>query len=76
VLPEARAIIPRAGRLPSIDGKAKMSKSAVRTFVLSAALQERPFTLRQKTYIVRQQVDASNMCAVEVRNDCLQSVAQ
>ena len=27
VLPEARALIPRVGRLPGIDGKAKMSKS-------------------------------------------------
>ncbi|MGJ4998034.1 tryptophan--tRNA ligase [Bradyrhizobium sp. HKCCYLS3077] len=37
VLPEARALIPRVGRLPGIDGKAKMSKSQGNTIPLSAA---------------------------------------
>ncbi|WP_349539536.1 tryptophan--tRNA ligase [Sagittula sp. NFXS13] len=37
VLPEARAIIPKAGRLPGIDGKAKMSKSGGNAIALSAS---------------------------------------
>jgi tryptophanyl-tRNA synthetase len=37
VLPEALAIIPKAGRLPSIDGKAKMSKSGGNAVPLSAS---------------------------------------
>lgn len=37
LLPEAEAIIPRSGRLPSIDGKAKMSKSGGNTIPLSAS---------------------------------------
>ncbi|WP_308124579.1 hypothetical protein [Maritalea mobilis] len=37
VLPEARAIIPRTGRLPGIDGKAKMSKSGGNAIALSAS---------------------------------------
>jgi tryptophanyl-tRNA synthetase len=36
VLPEARALIPRVGRLPGIDGKAKMSKSQGNAIQLSA----------------------------------------
>ncbi|OOY18935.1 tryptophan--tRNA ligase [Thioclava sp. DLFJ5-1] len=36
VLPEARAIIPRAGRLPGVDGRAKMSKSGGNAIPLSA----------------------------------------
>jgi len=36
VLPEARALIPRVGRLPGVDGKAKMSKSQGNTIPLSA----------------------------------------
>lgn len=37
VLPEAWAITPKAGRLPSIDGKAKMSKSGGIAIALSAS---------------------------------------
>ncbi|MGY4477638.1 tryptophan--tRNA ligase [Bradyrhizobium sp. USDA 3364] len=36
LLPEAEAIIPRAGRLPGVDGRAKMSKSAGNAIPLSA----------------------------------------
>lgn len=36
ILLEAQAIIPKAGRLPGIDGKAKMSKSAGNAVALSA----------------------------------------
>ncbi|OKO81328.1 tryptophanyl-tRNA synthetase [Bradyrhizobium sp. NAS96.2] len=37
LLPEAVAIIPRAGRLPGVDGRAKMSKSAGNAIALSAS---------------------------------------
>lgn len=37
VLPEAAALIPKVGRLPGIDGKAKMSKSAGAALSLSAS---------------------------------------
>ena len=37
LLPEAQAIIPRAGRLPGVDGRAKMSKSAGNAIPLSAS---------------------------------------
>lgn len=37
VLPEAQAVIPRSGRLPGIDGKAKMSKSGGNAIPLSAS---------------------------------------
>lgn len=40
VLPEAHALIPRIGRLPGIDGKAKMSKSQGNTIQLSATADE------------------------------------
>jgi tryptophanyl-tRNA synthetase len=40
VLPEARAIIPKTGRLPGIDGKAKMSKSGGNAIALSASPEE------------------------------------
>lgn len=40
VLPEARAIIPKSGRLPGIDGKAKMSKSSGNAIALSASSEE------------------------------------
>lgn len=40
VLPEARAIIPKSGRLPGIDGKAKMSKSGGNAIALSASSEE------------------------------------
>src|SRR4030088_2155909 len=40
VLPEARALIPRVGRLPGIDGKAKMSKSQGNAIPLSATADE------------------------------------
>jgi tryptophanyl-tRNA synthetase len=37
VLPQARALIPRIGRLPGIDGKSKMSKSQGNAIPLSAS---------------------------------------
>lgn len=40
ILPEARAVIPRTGRLPGIDGNAKMSKSAGNAISLSASPDE------------------------------------
>ena len=39
-MPEARALIPRVGRLPGIDGKAKMSKSQGNVVQLSATADE------------------------------------
>lgn len=40
LLPEAAALIPKIGRLPGIDGKAKMSKSAGNALPLSARPDE------------------------------------
>ena len=40
LLPEAQAIIPRAGRLPGIDGRSKMSKSAGNAIPLSASPED------------------------------------
>lgn len=40
VLPEAKAVVPRSGRLPGLDGKAKMSKSAGNVIALSASPDE------------------------------------
>lgn len=40
ILPEAEAVIPRAGRLPGVDGKAKMSKSLGNALSLSASAEE------------------------------------
>jgi tryptophanyl-tRNA synthetase len=40
VLPEAAAMIPRIGRLPGVDGKAKMSKSQGNALLLSATPDE------------------------------------
>ncbi len=40
VLPEARALIPGVGRLPGVDGKAKMSKSQGNAIPLSATPDE------------------------------------
>jgi len=37
MLPEARALIPAIGRLPGVDGKAKMSKSQGNAILLSAS---------------------------------------
>src|SRR3954470_1939136 len=37
VLPEARALIPAVGRLPGVDGKAKMSKAQGKAIPLSAS---------------------------------------
>lgn len=36
ILPEARAVIPQSGRLPGVDGKAKMSKSGGNAIALDA----------------------------------------
>ncbi|HEV2566106.1 MAG TPA: tryptophan--tRNA ligase [Microvirga sp.] len=40
ILPEARALIPSVGRLPGVDGKAKMSKSQGNAIPLSATPDE------------------------------------
>lgn len=40
ILPEPKAIIPPAGRLPGINGKAKMSKSGGNAILLSASRDE------------------------------------
>jgi len=40
VLVEAEAVIPRIGRLPGIDGKAKMSKSQGNAIPLSATSED------------------------------------
>lgn len=40
LLPEAEAVIPKSGRLPGIDGKAKMSKSGGNAIALSASPAE------------------------------------
>lgn len=40
VLPEARALIPNVGRLPGVDGRAKMSKSQGNAIALSASADE------------------------------------
>lgn len=40
ILPEARALIPSVGRLPGVDGKAKMSKSHGNAIPLSATPDE------------------------------------
>ena len=37
ILPEAQAVIPQSGRLPGLDGKAKMSKSGGNAIALSAS---------------------------------------
>lgn len=36
ILPEAQAVIPKSGRLPGVDGRAKMSKSSGNAIALSA----------------------------------------
>jgi len=40
ILPEAQAVIPKVGRLPGVDGKAKMSKSGGNALLLSASPDE------------------------------------
>jgi tryptophanyl-tRNA synthetase len=40
VLAEAEAVIPKVGRLPGVDGKAKMSKSQGNAILLSASREE------------------------------------
>ena len=40
ILPEARALIPEVGRLPGVDGRAKMSKSQGNAIPLSASPEE------------------------------------
>jgi tryptophanyl-tRNA synthetase len=47
VLPEAQALIPAVGRLPGIDGKAKMSKSQGNAIPLSASPDEIREAVRQ-----------------------------
>ncbi len=47
LLPEAAAMIPRVGRLPGIDGKAKMSKSLGNAIPLSASPDEIRAAVRQ-----------------------------
>jgi tryptophanyl-tRNA synthetase len=40
ILPEAQAVIPQTGRLPGVDGKAKMSKSGGNAIALSASTDQ------------------------------------
>jgi len=47
LLPEAEAMIPKVGRLPGIDGKAKMSKSLGNAIPLSASPDEIREAVRQ-----------------------------
>ncbi|MBI1203538.1 MAG: tryptophan--tRNA ligase [Rhodopseudomonas sp.] len=47
LLPEAAALIPEVGRLPGIDGKAKMSKSQGNAIALSASADEISHAVRQ-----------------------------
>lgn len=47
LLPEATAMIPKVGRLPGIDGKAKMSKSLGNAIPLSASADEIRAAVRQ-----------------------------
>jgi tryptophanyl-tRNA synthetase len=47
LLPEAQALIPEVGRLPGIDGKAKMSKSQGNAIPLSASPDEIREAVRQ-----------------------------
>jgi tryptophanyl-tRNA synthetase len=47
LLPEAQALIPSVGRLPGIDGKAKMSKSQGNAIPLSASQDEIREAVRQ-----------------------------
>ena len=47
LLPEAAAMIPRVGRLPGIDGKAKMSKSLGNAIPLSASADDIRAAVRQ-----------------------------
>lgn len=47
VLPEARAVIPNVGRLPGVDGRAKMSKSQGNAIALSASPDEISQAVRQ-----------------------------
>src|SRR5215475_5572753 len=47
VLPEAHALVPRMGRLPGIDGRAKMSKSQGNAIPLSATPDEISKAVRQ-----------------------------
>ena len=47
LLPEAKAMIPTVGRLPGIDGKAKMSKSQGRAIFLSASPEQIREAVRQ-----------------------------
>ncbi|TCM51012.1 tryptophanyl-tRNA synthetase [Rhizobium sp. PP-F2F-G48] len=47
LLPEAHAMIPTVGRLPGIDGKAKMSKSQGNAILLSASPDEIRDAVRQ-----------------------------
>ena len=47
LLPEAMAMIPKVGRLPGIDGKAKMSKSLGNAIPLSASADEIRAAVRQ-----------------------------
>src|SRR3954468_18519896 len=47
VLPEAQAVIPQVGRLPGVDGKAKMSKSQGNTIPLSATSDDISHAVRR-----------------------------
>src|SRR3954466_11741195 len=47
LLPEARALIPAVGRLPSVDGKSKMSKSQGNAIPLSASSDDISHAVRR-----------------------------
>jgi tryptophanyl-tRNA synthetase len=57
LLPEARALIPATGRLPGVDGKAKMSKSQGNAILLSATDAEIEVAVR------RMYTDPEHVCA-------------
>ncbi|MDR3385094.1 tryptophan--tRNA ligase [Cupriavidus basilensis] len=55
VLPEAAALIPRFGRLPGVDGKAKMSKSQGNAISLAASPEQ------VKEAVMRMYTDANHL---------------
>ena len=59
VLPEARALIAEVGRLPGVDGKAKMSKSQGNAILLSAS----PDDIRNA--VRRMYTDPAHLCATD-----------
>lgn len=64
ILPEAHAMIPAVGRLPGIDGRAKMSKSQGNAILLSASPDEIHNAVRQM-YTDPNHVRAADLGTVE-----------